>query len=133
MQRNYKETVLINKFINMIMQNGKKSLAINILKNTFLHIKSKKKNPFYIFKKAIINVMPVLYFRLKKRGARVFKLPAQINRKKATFLCFKWILDGARRRTSHSTYNSFSKKLAAELLDISKGYGYSVKKKKRGI
>src|SRR5271170_3569165 len=121
MQRNYKETVLINKFINMIMQNGKKSLAINILKNTFLYLKSKKKNPFYIFKKAITNVMPVLYFSLKKRGAKVFKLPSSIKKNKATFLCFKWILDGAKRRNSHSTYNSFSKKLAAELLDICKG------------
>jgi len=69
MQRNYKETALINKFINMIMLNGKKQLAITILKNTFLLIKRKKKNPFYIFKKAVLNVMPVLYFRLKKKGS----------------------------------------------------------------
>jgi len=78
--------------------------------------------------------MPVLYFRLKKKsGARIFKLPTGITQKKATYLCVKWILDGARRRNSHSTYDSFSKKLAAEFLDISKGYGYSVRKKKKEL
>ncbi len=129
MQRNYKETFLINKFVNMLMRCGKKHIALRILNETFFELKKKGKNPFFIFKKAIHNIMPVLYFKLKKRGARIFKLPKPITEAKASFLCLKWIIDGAKNRASHSTYNSFSKKLAAELLDTSNGYGYSVKKK----
>jgi small subunit ribosomal protein S7 len=129
MQRNYKETMLINKFINMIMIKGKKQKAAILFKNCFKEIKKRKKNPFFIFKKAVLNSLPVLYFKLKKRGSRIFKLPAPIKEKKATFLCLKWIIDGAHSKLSHSTYNNFSKKLAAELLDTSKGFGYAIKKK----
>jgi len=130
MQRNYKETLLLKKFVNMIMRKGHKQTAEKILKNTFIEIKKRKKNPFYIFKKAFLNILPILYFKLKKRGARIFKLPAPIKeKKKASFLCLKWIIEGAKNRSSHSTYNTFSKKLAAELLDTSNGFGYSKKKK----
>ncbi len=129
MQRNYNETQLINKFINMIMRNGKKQLAFNIVKQTFFELKLKKKNPFFIFKKAIYNIKPVLYFVLRKRGSRIFKLPNAINEQKATFVALKWLITGAANRLSHSTFNTFSKKLTAELLDASNGIGFSIKKK----
>jgi len=85
MQRNYKETLLLKKFVNMIMRKGHKQTAEKILKNTFIEIKKRKKNPFYIFKKAFLNILPILYFKLKKRGARIFKLPAPIKEKKLVF------------------------------------------------
>jgi small subunit ribosomal protein S7 len=112
------------------MRNGKKQLAYKIFQNVFFEIKkNKKKNPFYIFKKAIFNIYPVLYFKLKKRGARIFKLPAPIKEKKASFLCLSWIIQGAKNRVSNTILNTFSKKIAAELIDSSKGFGYSIKKK----
>jgi small subunit ribosomal protein S7 len=120
---------LFKKFVNIIMRRGKKNLAISLLRNTIMELKMKNLNPYFVIRKAIYNVKPVLYYRLQKRGARVLKLPIGIKVNKAFFLCFKWLVDGAKNKLHSNQSNCFYKKLALELIDASKGVGFAVKKK----
>jgi small subunit ribosomal protein S7 len=120
---------LFFRFVNIIMRRGKKNLAISLFSNALLDLKGKKLNPYFIIRKAISNAKPVLYYRLQKRGARVIKLPQGIKVNKSFFLCFKWLIDGAKSKLHSTVLNSFSKKLSSELIDASKGNGNALKKK----
>lgn len=111
------------------MRRGKKNKAISLLSDAIFEIKAKKLNHFFILRKAISNVKPMLYYRLQKRGSRVIKLPNGISFNKSFFLCFKWLVDSAKSKTHNSVINNFSKKLSIELIEASKGYGLSLKKK----
>lgn len=120
---------LFFKFVNIIMRKGKKNLAISLMQNSLVELKLKKLNPYFIIRKAISNVKPVLYYRLQKRGSRVIKLPMGIKSSKSFFLCFKWLIEGSKMKSHSIQLNSFSKKLASELIDASKGIGIALKKK----
>ena len=126
MSKDPRAEALIAKFINYIMQDGKKSLAIQLLNETFEEIKSKgQKDPEGIFMKAMENVMPKIEVRPKRVGGSIYQVPQEVKAKRQLFLAAKWILDSVRAKKGVG----FSKLLATELIDAANEWGNAVKKK----
>jgi len=117
---------VIDKFINYIMREGKKSLAIKLLNDTFEEIKAKwQKKPEEVFMKALENVMPKVEVRPKRVWGAIYQVPQEVKSKRQLFLASKWILDSARSKK----WVNFSKALAVELIDAANETWNAVKKK----
>ncbi len=108
------------------MLDGKKSLAIKLLDETFAEIKAKgQKNPRAIFDKALENIMPRIEVRPKRVGGSIYQVPQEVNPKRQLFLASKWIIDSARSKKGAA----FSKFLANELIEAANETGNAYKKK----
>lgn len=116
----------IDKFINYVMFDGKKSLARKLLDEAFEEIKAKgQKNPKVIFFKALENSMPKIEVRPKRVGWSIYQVPQEVKPKRQMFLASKWIIDSARSRK----WANFPKFLAVELIDAANETGNVIKKK----
>ena len=118
--------MVVAKFINNLMFDGKKSLAEKIFYTTIEIIsKKKKEDGIEIFKKAISNVSPVLEVKSKRIGGATYQVPREISENRKMALAMRWILSFSRNRKG----STMSDRLAAELLAASSGEGGAVKKK----
>lgn len=116
----------IAKFINYVMERGKKATATKIVYNSFEIIKDKiKQDPRHIFNKAIKRVSPLVEVRGKRVGGANYQVPFQVRGERRFFLACNWIIKAANDRRGHST----AEKLAAEILDASNGEGAAIKKR----
>ena len=123
---NAKVEALLEKFINYVMLNGKKSLARKLMDDTFEVIKSKgHKRPKEIFVKALENVMPKVEVRPKRVWGSIYQVPQEVKPKRQLFLAAKWILEITRKKK----WASFPVLLAGELIDAANESGDAVKKK----
>jgi len=118
--------ILVSKFINMIMWDGKKSKAQKIVYNAFEYIKQKLgKDPLEVFKQAVENVRPVLEVRPRRVGGATYQVPMEVQEPRKTSLALRWIIAAARSRKGRPTYL----KVAEELLDAYENKGIAIKKK----
>ena len=123
---NAKTEVLLAKFINYVMLDGKKSLAQRLMNETFEVIKSKgQKKPKEIFMKALENVMPKVEVRPKRVWGSIYQVPQEVQSKRQLFLAAKWLLEAARKKKGAN----FPILLAGELIDAANETWDSVKKK----
>ncbi|MCB9806314.1 30S ribosomal protein S7 [Candidatus Peribacteria bacterium] len=114
------------KFINYIMQGGKKHLARNLLDDAFAIIKERgNKDPDAIMDKAFENVMPRVEVRPKRIGGSIFQVPGDVMPKRQFFLASKWIKESAQSRKG----TPFAQALATELIEASQETGNAFKKK----
>ena len=117
---------ILNKFTNYVMLDGKKSLALALMDDTFKEIKQKgQKDPKGIFMKALENIMPKIEVRPKRVGGSIYQVPQEVKAKRQLFLASKWIIDSARSKKGAS----FPKFLAAELIEAANETGNAFKKK----
>jgi len=117
---------IYDKFINFIMLDGKKTIAIKIMNDTFEIIKSKgQKDPMGVFNKAIENLLPKIEVRPKRVWGSIYQVPQEVNAKRQVFLASKWLIDAARKKKG----TQFSKFLANELIDAANESGDAIKKK----
>jgi len=118
--------LMIEKFINCLMKQGKKSIARKIFADTLDVIKTRTKDaPLEVFNKAILNVTPLVEVRPKRVGGSVYQVPVEVTPKRQQTLAVRWILDGARSRKGMP----MAQRLALELLDASTDQGAAFKKK----
>lgn len=116
----------LTKFINYVMKEGKKYLALKIVSNAFEAIKAKgHANPEEIFDKALENVMPKIEVRPKRVGGSIYQVPQEVKPKRSLALAARWILASARAK-SGAEFHVF---LANELIEASQETGNAVKKK----
>lgn len=116
----------IAKFINYIMEAGKKSIAEKIVYNAFEILKEKtKQDPRHIFNKAIKKVSPLVEVRGKRVGGANYQVPFQVRGERRYFLGCNWLITAAHDRKGHS----MAEKLAFEILDASNGEGNAAKKR----
>jgi len=117
---------LVSKFVNAIMQDGKKSTAQRICYGAFEVIKSKTGNdPLKIFKTALENVKPALEVKSRRVGGATYQVPVDVRPQRKIALAFRWIKGFAEKRSEHTMKD----KLAGELLDAANNTGSSIKKK----
>ena len=119
--------LLVAKFINNIMNGGKKSLAEKIFYTSIEKIKKSTKSDdgLEVFKKAINNVCPMLEVKSKRIGGATYQVPIEVSQKRKIALAMRWIIGYAQARKG----NSMSDRLAAEIVAAFNNEGSSVKKK----
>ncbi len=120
-------SVLVAKFVNQVMYDGKKSLAQSLVYDAFDIIEKKTgANALDVFTQAIENVKPVLETKGRRVGGATFQVPMEIRPERRQTLAIRWIVDFARNRNGERTMNE---KLAGELLDAYNNTGASIKRK----
>ena len=118
--------ILVGRFINGIMSDGKKQKAQKILYDAFTIIENKTKgNPLDVFKQAVNNVQPSIEVRSRRVGGSNYQIPSEVRPDRRVALAIKWLLTYTRARNE----KSMALKLANELMAASVGEGNSVKKK----
>ena len=118
--------ILVARFINSIMKEGKKTTAEKIFYSSLAIIEEKTKtNPLEVFDKAVNNVMPAIEVRSRRVGGSNYQIPTEIRPDRRTALAIKWILTYSRARNE----KSMSQRLANELMAAANNEGSSVKKK----
>ena len=118
--------VMVTKFINYLMWDGKKSTARQMVYDAFEIIEQKTKKPaMEVFKKAVSNVQPLVEVRSRRVGGATYQVPMEVRPARRNALAFRWIKNYSRDRKD----KSMASKLAAELLAAANGEGSSVKKK----
>ena len=117
---------LISRFVNSVLQDGKKNIARTIVYSALEQIGQKTdKNPLDIFKKAVDNASPLIEVRARRVGGATYQVPTEVRLERRTALAIRWLISYAQDRSD----KSMSQKLAAELLAASTGEGGAVKKK----
>ena len=116
----------ISKFINQVMKDGKKTIAVKIVYNAFDIVKEKtKKEPMEIFNQAITNSRTLLEVKPKRVGGSTYQVPRQVPEDRSLALAIRWILEGARSKKG----KPMREKLAQELIDAANNTGNAIKKK----
>jgi small subunit ribosomal protein S7 len=117
---------LLSKFINILMEDGKKSTAERICYYALDTMKEKTgTDPLKAFKTAIDNVKPMIEVKPRRVGGATYQVPVEIKPQRRTALAFRWIISYSRDRGEHT----MSQRLAGELLDAFNNTGSSIKKK----
>ena len=116
----------VSKFINVIMQSGKKSVAERIVYGAFDQISGKAgKDPLEVFSAAVGNVKPVVEVKSRRVGGANYQVPVEVRPSRRMALSMRWLREAARKRAE----KSMAQRLAGELLEASEGRGSAMKKR----
>jgi len=119
--------LVVAKFINNVMDSGKKSVAEKIFYNAINQVeaKAKVKDGLEIFKKALANVGPLLEVKSKRIGGATYQVPIEVSENRRMALAMRWIISYAKSRKGRT----MADRLSAELIAAANNEGSSVKKK----
>ena len=119
-------SVLVQRFINRLMMDGKKSIAEKIFYGAMEQVENRAKRPaLEVFEQAVRNVTPVIEVRPRRVGGSTYQVPIEVRPERKYALALRWMVTNTRKRAGRSTAD----KLAAEILDAANNTGASVKKK----
>ena len=119
-------SVLVTKFVNNLMRQGKKSVAESIFYRAIDLVEEKTgQNGLEVFQKAAENVKPVVEVKPRRVGGATYQIPVEVRSERKLALSIKWIISFTRSRAE----KTMAERLAAELLAASKGEGASIKKR----
>ena len=118
--------VILTKFMNSVMKEGKKSAAETIVYGALDAVEQKtKQNPIELFHQALQNVMPALEVRSRRVGGATYQVPVEVRNDRRQALAIRWIIASARGRNE----NTMVERLSGELLDAANNRGNAVKKR----
>ncbi|MDP5238277.1 30S ribosomal protein S7 [Uliginosibacterium sp. 31-16] len=116
----------VSKFINVIMDSGKKSVAEGIVYGAFSNISTKSgKDPLEVFMAAVANVKPVVEVKSRRVGGANYQVPVEVRPSRRMALSMRWLREAARKRSE----KTMAQRLAGELLEASEGRGAAMKKR----
>ena len=116
----------VAKFVNVMMLNGKKSIAEKILYGALDVIKERgTEEPLEVFYQALENIRPVVEVKSRRVGGATYQVPVEVRPNRRNALAMRWLVDAARKRTE----KSMRPRLAGELSDASEGRGAASRKK----
>ncbi len=117
---------MLAKFINIVMERGKKSIAERILYGALDQIAERTQaDPMTILEQALNNVRPHVEVKSRRVGGATYQVPVEVRAVRRNSLAMRWVIEAARKRNE----KSMIKRLAAELLDASENRGSAVKKR----
>jgi len=120
------QSLVLSKFINFVMYDGKKDAAEKIIYTALDQIKNKtKNNPIKIFNDAINNIRPNLEVKSRRVGGATYQVPQEVKTKRSQTLALRWLLEATRKRKN----KTMSDKLFNELMDASQRKGAAMKKR----
>ncbi|MCB2205367.1 30S ribosomal protein S7 [bacterium] len=118
--------ILVSRFINSVMLDGKKTTARRILYAAMDEIESRTgQNGYETFRKALFNAQPVLEVRARRVGGATYQVPMEVRPERRTALSIRWILNSARSRGD----KSMVRRLASEFIAAANNEGGAIKKK----
>ena len=118
--------LVVSKFMNSIMKQGKKSVAERIVYGALDKMQAKaKSNPIQLFHQALENVMPAVEVRSRRVGGATYQVPVEVRNERRQALAIRWLITAARGRNE----NTMEERLSAELLDAANNRGTAVKKR----
>jgi small subunit ribosomal protein S7 len=116
----------VTKFVNMIMVDGKKSVAEHIIYGAMEKLTKKSGgDPLDLLEKALENVRPLVEVKSRRVGGATYQVPVEVRAKRRDSLAMRWLIDAARKRSE----KSMDQRLAGELIDAVDSKGSAVKKK----
>ena len=117
---------LLTKFINMMMEDGKKSVAERIIYTALDQAADKKGGkPVELLEQAMENVRPAVEVKSRRVGGATYQVPVEVRPARRNSLAMRWLIDAARKRSE----KSMAQRLAGELMDAADSRGSAVKKK----
>jgi small subunit ribosomal protein S7 len=118
--------VVVTKFMNSVMRDGKKSVAEAIVYGALDTIEQKMKtDPLAVFKQALDNVAPAIEVRSRRVGGATYQVPVEVRNERRQALAIRWLIQAARARND----KTMVERLSAELMDASGNRGSAVKKR----
>ena len=118
--------IVVTKFMNAIMYDGKKSVAEQIVYGAFENMEAKmKSDPVVAFRSALENVAPAIEVRSRRVGGATYQVPVEVRTERRQALAIRWIITAARDRNDKTMVD----RLAAELMDAANNRGNAVKKR----
>ncbi|GJM11405.1 MAG: 30S ribosomal protein S7 [Lysobacteraceae bacterium] len=117
---------MVARFINMVMKDGKKSVAERIVYGAMEQISSKSSaDPIEVVEKALGNVEPHVEVKSRRVGGATYQVPVEVRPRRRIALAMRWVIDAARKRGE----SNMPSRLAGELLDASDQRGSAMKKR----
>jgi small subunit ribosomal protein S7 len=117
---------LLTKFINMVMVDGKKSVAEKILYGALDNVTEKRGGePLELLETALENVRPLVEVKSRRVGGATYQVPVEVRPNRRNSLAMRWLIDASRKRSE----KSMAMRLAGELMDAAENKGAAVKKK----
>ncbi len=117
---------MVAKFINMVMESGKKSVAEKIVYGALDQLAEKVKGePVELLGSALDNVRPMVEVKSRRVGGATYQVPVEVRAERRTALAMRWVVDAARKRSE----KSMQRRLAGELIDASERKGSAVKRR----
>ena len=118
--------LVLTKFMNAVMEQGKKSVAENIVYGALERMETKaKSDPIVMFRSALENVMPAVEVRSRRVGGATYQVPVEVRNERRQALAIRWIIAAARSRNE----NTMVERLSGELTDAANNRGTAVKKR----
>jgi len=118
--------IVVTKFMNSIMYDGKKSTAERIVYGAFDVVENKtRENPIEVFHAALENVMPQVEVRSRRVGGATYQVPVEVRNERRQALAIRWLISAARNRNETTMVD----RLSGELLDAANNRGTAVKKR----
>ncbi|MGE0239937.1 MAG: 30S ribosomal protein S7 [Parvibaculaceae bacterium] len=118
--------LIVSKFMNNLMYEGKKSVAESIVYGAFDKIQGKtKQDPLGVFHQALDNVSPAIEVRSRRVGGATYQVPVEVRTERRQALAIRWIIIAARARNE----NTMIDRLSGELMDAANNRGTAVKKR----
>ena len=119
---------VLSRFMNVLMYDGKKSVAENIVYGAMDTLKRKggaNSDPLRLFHEAMENVKPAIEVRSRRVGGATYQVPVEVRPERRQALAIRWLIEAARKRGE----NTMQERLSAELLDAANNRGTAVKKR----
>ncbi len=117
---------VVTKFINNVMEDGKKAVAEKIVYSAFEMVASKsKQEALKVFSEALDNVKPMVEVKSRRVGGATYQVPCEVRADRRQALAIRWIIDAAKKRSE----TTMTERLANELLDAFANKGSAVKKR----
>ncbi|MBI2017514.1 30S ribosomal protein S7 [Candidatus Daviesbacteria bacterium] len=120
---------MLQRFINRLMVDGKKSVAQSLVYKALENIKeTTKQEPLGVFERAIQNISPKMEVRPRRVGGASYQVPVEVRGDRKEALAIRWLIAAAKNRPN-SSFHSFDLKLAQEFIDAANNQGLAIKKK----
>ncbi|MBI2846448.1 MAG: 30S ribosomal protein S7 [Chloroflexi bacterium] len=120
------QSILVARVINNVLRNGKKSVSERIVYKAFDAVERELKKPSLdVFEQAIKNITPILEVKPRRVGGATYQVPVEVRSDRGTALAVRWLINAAKARAG----KPMADRLAAELIDASKGQGAAAKRR----
>ena len=117
---------LVTKFVNVVMRQGRKTVAERILYDALEHVRTKTQDdPMKVFKRALENVKPAVEVKSRRVGGSTYQVPVEVHPTRKLALSIRWLIQSAEKRGE----KTMRQKLGGEFLDAAENRGGAIKKK----